>query len=347
MIRFCQDNRLRVPRPPPPGGIPGYGYESPFAQGGYGDRRGPAPGPPPFEGYVATPAVAGSDPYYGGGAPSYPARPAADPYAPRADPYAPPRDEPYGRPPAAATDPYARSDPYANRGAYGDAFGRPAYAPTPGGPAADPYARPGEGTWRDDRGPPQPAGYAPPTMAMEGYGYGEYGAQPSAGGGPMKREAAAPAWRAAEYERPVAEAPRGRERPGQRYVLKMRGVPFRAVETDVYEVGQALFCLGVLWRAGAGEGMDKKCWVHRKGDNEAHRGTYSYLSYQVVGLGIGGQKERTFGDIQYIKQQFLLVFRTHPPVPRRNRPRARRSSLWRGPRGVRVTEGLRRGPAQG
>lgn len=54
----------------------------------------------------------------------------------------------------------------------------------------------------------------------------------------MKREA--PAWRApSEYDRP-SEAPRGRERPGQRYVLKMRGVPFRAAENDVYEVGSVL-----------------------------------------------------------------------------------------------------------
>ncbi|VDL84833.1 unnamed protein product, partial [Nippostrongylus brasiliensis] len=32
-----------------------------------------------------------------------------------------------------------------------------------------------------------------------------------------------------------ANAPRGRERPGQKYTLKMRGVPFRAIEADIYD----------------------------------------------------------------------------------------------------------------
>ena len=236
MVRFCHDNRLRVPRPPPPGCV-GYGYDSPFAQSGYSDRRAPAPGPLPFDNYTPS----GSDPYYGSGAAAggvqYGGRLGnrADPHA-RPEPYVPPREEPYGLG-APAADPYARprDDPFARR-AYDDAYGRPGYPPSG---LSDPYARPIESTWRDERPPPPPSGYAPPPPTMDSYGYGEY-AQQGSGGGPMKREAAAPHWRASEHDRP-ADAPRGRERPGQRYVLKMRGVPFRAVESDVYEVGW-FFC---------------------------------------------------------------------------------------------------------
>ncbi|VDN29914.1 unnamed protein product, partial [Cylicostephanus goldi] len=80
---------------------------------------------------------------------------------------------------------------------------------------------------RDERAPGGPAAYGD---SWQEYGYGGSGA-----GGPIRvREH----WRDREDSRGSAAAPpRGRERPGQRYTLKMRGVPFRAIEADIYDKG--------------------------------------------------------------------------------------------------------------
>ncbi|KAJ1349093.1 hypothetical protein KIN20_004543 [Parelaphostrongylus tenuis] len=124
-----------------------------------------------------------------------------------------PSSEPYGRP-APVDDPYLRSSRRPD-----DMYGRG---------RSDPYESYSRGlteSWRDERAP---------TSASSAFGdsWHEYGYAGS-GGGPMRVR---DQWRDREDSRgPTAAAPRGRERPGQRYTLKMRGVPFRAIEADIYD----------------------------------------------------------------------------------------------------------------
>ncbi|VDM53134.1 unnamed protein product [Angiostrongylus costaricensis] len=241
MVQFCDDHRLRVPRGNGGGG--GYsaldrgagyedaydGYLGSYGRVGGGDRvatvgpwedsRAPAFGSVPITdpyagGYTASPWAAdtrrAASPRVGA---SY-----GDPYgrAGHADHYgrAVPSSEPYGRP-TPVDDPYLRSSRRQD-----DMYGRGRSDPY------ESYARGLTESWRDERAP---------ASATSGFGdsWHEYGYSGS-GGGPMRvREQ----WRDREDSRgPTAAAPRGRERPGQRYTLKMRGVPFRAIEADIYDV---------------------------------------------------------------------------------------------------------------
>lgn len=264
MVQFCDEHRLRVPR----GSGGGYGGGMAPARGGFedaysgygafgragGDRAAPVPAPWDDRG--------GAPSYGGAGAPSYGGAPApmADPFSGYNSSWAGAADarrpaspnlgtsyaDPYGR--ANLTDPYGRAvptaDPY-GRPAVTD-YGRPAVAEDPymrGGGAPrrtedlfgrrpEPYEsfpRATADTWRgDERGaPPAPgAGYTD--------SWAEYGYSSSGGGGPIRVR---DQWRERDDTRgSSASAPRGRERPGQKYTLKMRGVPFRAIEADIYDV---------------------------------------------------------------------------------------------------------------
>ncbi|XGW20390.1 hypothetical protein V3C99_003857 [Haemonchus contortus] len=230
MVQFCDDHRLRVPRGNGGGfgGMARGGYDDGYGGFGYLGRsgdRGAAVGPweesrgAPFGGAPLP------DPYSGSYSSSWgAARPVSPPRvassysdtfgrASLADPYgrAVPASDPYGRPPA--DDPYMRGSRRSD-----DLYGRRS-------DPFDSYPRSGSETWRDDRPAPAavpPAGYSD---SWQDYGYS------SSGGGPMRVR---DQWRE-DSRGPAAAAPRGRERPGQKYTLKMRGVPFRAIEADIYD----------------------------------------------------------------------------------------------------------------
>ncbi|XGW20389.1 hypothetical protein V3C99_003857 [Haemonchus contortus] len=199
MVQFCDDHRLRVPR----GNGGGFGG---MARGGYDDGYGGF-------GYLGSYSSS-----WGAARPVSPPRVASsysDTFgrASLADPYgrAVPASDPYGRPPA--DDPYMRGSRRSD-----DLYGRRS-------DPFDSYPRSGSETWRDDRPAPAavpPAGYSD---SWQDYGYS------SSGGGPMRVR---DQWRE-DSRGPAAAAPRGRERPGQKYTLKMRGVPFRAIEADIYD----------------------------------------------------------------------------------------------------------------
>ncbi|KAL6722413.1 hypothetical protein Aduo_002378 [Ancylostoma duodenale] len=237
MVQFCDEYRLRVPRGTGGGG--GYGG---MARGGYEDSYGgfgafarPGGGDRPAAvgpwedsrgGFGAAPMA---DPYSGGyNSSAWAGADARRPPSPRASSFA----DPYGR--ASHTDPYGRSV------SASDPYGRPAQADDPYmrgsrrpedlfARRVDPYesfAPAPSDSWRDDRAP---------TGATAGYGdsWHEYGYGGSGGGGPIRVR---DQWRDHEDSRGSSAAPpRGRERPGQRYTLKMRGVPFRAIEADIYD----------------------------------------------------------------------------------------------------------------
>ncbi|CAI4230097.1 unnamed protein product [Auanema sp. JU1783] len=246
MVRFCEDNRIRVPR-----------------SGGRGNNYGGGSGRGGYDDYPQSGGFGGSHNEYNGGgygrSPTYERR--SNPTYEPAYGSTPQGDYGWGAPdnrPAPA-DTYARAgDPYSNRSS-GDGYGRPAepysvhspsedpfgrrayppdddytrpVRPDPYMRAADPYGRSTAESWRDDRSEsqrnPNPPSYGE-NGSWDGYGYGSDYRQHS-GGGPIRREASGGPWR--EDRR---EVPRGRERPGQKYILKMRGVPFRAVEADVYD----------------------------------------------------------------------------------------------------------------
>ncbi|CAJ0594617.1 unnamed protein product [Cylicocyclus nassatus] len=233
MVQFCDEFRLRVPR-----GVAGGGGFGGMARGGFEDSYGGGFGAFGRPGGGDRPAaVAPWDDTRAGFAGS----PMADPYAGYGSSSWAGADRRPPSPRGSFGDPYSRvshGDPYGRSVGAADPYGRPAQAEDPYlrgsrrpedlfARRIDPYeiGRGASDSWRDDRAPGGPAAYGD---SWQEYGYGGSGA-----GGPIRvREH----WRDREDSRGSAAAPpRGRERPGQRYTLKMRGVPFRAIEADIYD----------------------------------------------------------------------------------------------------------------
>ncbi|CAB3408583.1 unnamed protein product [Caenorhabditis bovis] len=252
LSNFCNEFRLRMPRLGPSpfvGGVPGGGSGS----SGNGPYNGPAFSTPPDSYRSGYPSRGESDPYGSrtpGGPPSdYPSRGSRyeDQYASRNT--APPGggyyDNPYG-PSKPAYDSFPRSnDPYSPSAPQESRFSDYGGSRDPRFDSRDQY----EGNWRSSNGPaggpssesyngPNPWGPqgGPPSARADPYGYPNEPYAQREGGGAMRREHAPFSRVDRGYSR--SSDPYGyrdREYRGPHFVLRMRGIPFRATEREVMD----------------------------------------------------------------------------------------------------------------